>query len=302
MGPRRKHAPAGSIDWIESPQWHPQARRWLEAHGRMLPPEEGAQGATSLLKARSAAEELAAAADWARNNSRDETFRAWICVPDLAARRSEVIDAFDAALAPQRFNLGSSSGAGYAVAGGSPLSEYAPVRAALALLRASLGAVSFADFSALLRSAELQGSEEEAGSAARLDMALRRRAANEASLAAWLDLAERAAVVDKVGAVPAVKRLRAALLQLSQLRGRPGLSANGARSGAPPSNSLLGRFARAGRAPSISRRNVSENCWPHWRPAMRCSGSMAGSRRNASCSGQRAKRRSKCKPACRESG
>jgi ATP-dependent helicase/nuclease subunit B len=220
----RADVPAGSIDWIESPQWHPQARRWLESRGRILLPEERASSTISLIKAHSAAEELAAAADWARSNFTDESFRAWLCVPDLSTRRSEVIDAFDAALAPQRFNLSSSSGAAYAVAGGSPLSEYAPVHAALAFLQASLGSVTFADFSTLLRSPELHGSVAEAGGAARLDIALRRRASNEASLATWLDLAERVARVEGIANVPAVARLRAALQQLSQARGAKAFS------------------------------------------------------------------------------
>lgn len=220
----RADTAAGSIDWIESPQWHPQARQWLEAHGRILLPQEHAQSSASLLKACSAAEELAAAADWARSNSADERFRAWICVPDLSVRRSEVMDAFDAALAPQRYGLGASRGAGYAMAGGSPLSEYAPVRAALVLLQASLGVVSFADFSALLRSAELQGSDAEAGRSARLDISLRRRAANEATLTAWLDLAERVMRIEEISGVPAVARLRAALQRLSQAQGAKAFS------------------------------------------------------------------------------
>jgi ATP-dependent helicase/nuclease subunit B len=211
---QRAEATSGSIDWIESPQWRPAARRWLESRGRMLLPQEGGEGSVSLMNTRSAAEEIGAAADWARRNSHDERFRAWICVPDLNARRSEVIDAFDAVLAPQRFALNASGGAGYAVAGGSPLSEYAPVRAALDLLQASSGPVSFADFSALLRSAELQDSDAEAGSAARLDITLRRRASSEASLATWLDMAERASRIEQIGSVPAVMRLRAALQQL----------------------------------------------------------------------------------------
>ena len=66
-----------------------------------------------------------------RQSAGDAEFRAWICVPDLAARRAELVDAFDAALAPQRFALAASrpAGAPYAVAGGTPLADYAPVRA-----------------------------------------------------------------------------------------------------------------------------------------------------------------------------
>ena len=108
----------------------------------LLPEEQPREGEASILEAASAADELAAVADWARRNSADENFRAWVCVPDLSRRRSEVIDAFDAELAPRRFGFGTPGPAGYAVAGGSPLAEYAPVRSALQLLNASVGSVS----------------------------------------------------------------------------------------------------------------------------------------------------------------
>jgi len=212
-------SPGGPIDWIESPQWRPAARRWLEQHGRVLPPQRQISG-LSVVKAPSPAAELAAIADWARGKLAEDGFRAWICVPDLNRRRAEVVDAFDAALAPQRFALrGDAREAPYAVAGGTPLADYAPVRAALALLAASVGTVSFVQFSALLRAPELQGSDSEAGSAARLDVALRRRASNDADFSGWLDLAERVARGEQLGPVAAVERLRAALQVLSQLQG-----------------------------------------------------------------------------------
>ena len=211
--------PSGAIDWIENPLWRPAARRWLQQHGRMLLPEDAGAGAVSLFKAHAAAEELAAMADWVRRESSDERFRAWICVPDLNRRRAEIIDAFDAALAPQRFALGPSGAASYAVAGGTPLADYAPVRVALELLQASVGSVPFAQFSKLLRAAELQGSDAEAGSAARLDVALRRRASSEADLTTWLDLAEGVARGEELAASPSVQRLRSAQQQLSQMQG-----------------------------------------------------------------------------------
>jgi probable DNA repair protein len=159
-------------------------------------------------------------ADWARDKLAQEGFRAWICVPDLNRRRAEVIDAFDAALAPQRFALrGDLREAPYAVAGGTPLADYAPVRAALELLAASLGVVPFVQFSALLRTPELQESDAEASSAARLDVALRRRASYDADLTGWLDLAERVARSEQIAAAAAVQRLRAAHRVLSELQG-----------------------------------------------------------------------------------
>jgi ATP-dependent helicase/nuclease subunit B len=213
-------SPGAPIDWIESPQWRPAARRWLEQHGRVLPPQRQIHAESSIARAPSPAAELAAIADWARGKLAEDGFRAWICVPDLNRRRAEVIDAFDAALAPQRFALrGDLREAPYAVAGGTPLADYAPVRAALELLAASVGTVAFVQFSALLRAPELQDNDSEAGSAARLDVALRRRASNEADFAGWLDLADRVARAEQMAPAAAVQRLRAAHQVLSQLQG-----------------------------------------------------------------------------------
>ena len=214
-------SPGAPVDWIESPQWRPAARRWLEQHGRiLLPRQDRTPPKLALASAPSPAAELAAMADWARGDLAEEGFRAWICVPDLNRRRAEVVDAFDAALAPQRFALrGDSRAAPYAVAGGTPLADYAPVRAALELLAASLGKVEFVQFSALLRAPELQDSGSEAGSAARLDVALRRRASNDADLSAWLELADRVAAASQMSPAAAVQRLRAAHQVLSDLQG-----------------------------------------------------------------------------------
>jgi ATP-dependent helicase/nuclease subunit B len=212
-------SPGGPIDWIESPQWRPAARRWLERRGRELRPQRQIPG-LSIVRAPSPAAELAAVADWAHGKLAEDGFRAWICIPDLNRRRAEVVDAFDAALVPQRFALrGDLREAPYAVAGGTPLADYAPVRAALELLAASVGTVSFVQFSALLRAPELQDSDSEAGSAARLDVALRRRASNDADFAGWLDLADRVAPASQMAPAAAVQRLRAAHHVLSQLQG-----------------------------------------------------------------------------------
>ena len=192
----REPPPAEPILWIESPVWRPMARHWLQRHGRMLEPPSNILRSSFRLQAASPAAELAAIADWALVNLRAaEHFRAWICIPDLHQRRAEVVDAFDAALAPARYGLSDHPAAApYAVAGGTPLSEFAPVRAALDTLDASLGLVPFERFSALLRAPELQASAAEAGAAARLDVQLRKRGPSEADLPEWLRLADRIAV------------------------------------------------------------------------------------------------------------
>jgi probable DNA repair protein len=204
-------APAAKVWWIESPAWRPAARQWLLRHGRMLAPLTAASHSASYTRAPSPAAELAAIGEWARAGLRAHpNFRAWIFVPDLASRRAEVVDALDAALAPQRFGLDADlKPAPYAVAGGTPLADYAPVRAALEALGAGIGTIDFARFSALLRAPELQASVAEAGAAARLDLALRKAACSEADLRTWLALAENVAVRENLSAVPALERLQA---------------------------------------------------------------------------------------------
>jgi hypothetical protein len=164
--------------------------------------------------------------EWASANLRaDERFRAWICVPDLGRRRTEVTDALDAALAPRRFALTDNSvTAAYAVAGGTPLGEFASVRAALEILDAGTEATSFDRFSALLRAPELQASAAEAAAATLLDLQLRKQGPAEADAAAWLTTAERITAVRGLAPVAALQRLRGAFRKLEDLRGSQSMS------------------------------------------------------------------------------
>ena len=218
-------ASAETIAWIESPVWRPVARQWLQRHGPMLAAHGRVPRTAGRLNAASPAAELAAIADWALENLRSsERFRAWICIPDLNLRRADVVDAMDAALAPQRFTLSESLGeAPYAVAGGTPLAEFAPVRAALETLAASVGPVPFERFSALLRAPELQSAAAEAAAAALVDLQLRKQGPSEADLATWLALGERMAAAQAIGA-PALQRLQGALRALEDLRGNHPIS------------------------------------------------------------------------------
>jgi ATP-dependent helicase/nuclease subunit B len=214
------------ITWIESPLWRPVARRWLERHaGRPLPPASLAAVASRsravIVRADSPAAELAALARWARAAlAADPSFRAWVSIRDLASRRADVVDALDAELAPQRFSLADrSDGAAYAIAGGTPLAEYAPVYAALELLESSSGAVPFERFSALLRAPGLSGTPGEASAAARLDAQLRSRVPSEATLLEWFAHAGRVARIRSLEPPAALVRLAEAARILDQLRG-----------------------------------------------------------------------------------
>lgn len=221
-------APPAVVSWIESPLWRPVARRWLEGNaGAPLRPEAvSRRGAPRTLQAASPDAELAALAEWARSGlEADPSFRAWVSVRDLGARRDEVADALDAALAPQRFSLDVSLGvAPYAAAGGTPLADHAPVRAALEFLTAAAGAVPFDRFSVLLRAPELQASPAEASAAARLDALLRTRVPSEATLREWLTRSEDVARGSTLDSPAALARLRSALRVLDGLAGHHPMS------------------------------------------------------------------------------
>ena len=213
--------------WIDSPAWRPAARRWLARHaGAPLVartadcPAGAALESPRSVKAASPEAELASIAQWAgRHLEANPEFRAWICVRDLAARRFEVVDAFDAELAPHRFSLDDAEqGAPYAVAGGTPLADYPPVRAALEFLAACGGTISFDQFSALLRTPELHAAGE-AGTAAQLDAELRRVAPNEAPLVSWLQMAERTGSLRNLKPVAALSHLTTASRALAELSG-----------------------------------------------------------------------------------
>jgi ATP-dependent helicase/nuclease subunit B len=230
----RVAAPQSALAWIESPAWRPVARQWLAGNGLLLMPEQipAPQAAEqqrprasplpwpSRVGAASPAAELSALASWAQFNLQaDARFRAWVCIPDLNQRRAEVVDAMDAALARQRFSLRyAPTAAPYAVAGGTSLAGFAPVRIALETLTVSMGAVSFPRFSVLLRTPEMQATPADASAAAALDVALRSRAPSEADIDTWLGIAERVARTENLGPVAAVQRLRAVRRALTGLR------------------------------------------------------------------------------------
>jgi probable DNA repair protein len=211
-------APEERIAWVESPIWRPAALRWLRKHGREIaPPGLSSSRACRVFHAATPEVEIAAVAEWAEAGSRLGEFRAWVCVPDLESRRDAIVDAFDALPAPR-------GALRYAVAGGTPLMDYAPVRAALDTLAATGGAVSFEQFSGLLRMPELQASAAEAARAAFLDAELRPWAPSQARLDEWLAISDRIGR-PKNAVPPALRRLRESFQALTAVRGRQPISA-----------------------------------------------------------------------------
>jgi probable DNA repair protein len=206
------------LSFIDSEQWRPAARQWLRRHAEALSPQR-LVGLGEVFSAESPGRELAAMAEWARSQlAQHEEFRAWICIPSLAARRAEVQGAFDAQLAPDRFALRADPlPAPYGLAGGEPLAQVATVRVALALLRAGAAPMEFRDFSAMLRESALHESAAEAGEAARLDVLLRERGPNRASLGRWLTVCE--SLQHSGCPLPGLARLRRAFRTLDEASG-----------------------------------------------------------------------------------
>ncbi|MCX7962022.1 MAG: PD-(D/E)XK nuclease family protein [Burkholderiales bacterium] len=123
----------------------------------------------------SAAEELEAAAWWARARLQSGARRIGVVVPDLAERRREVARVFARVLAPASV-LAGAGGAPmpFELSAGAPLAEWPLVASALDLLDAAHGEVAFEVASRLLRSPFLGGAESEREARALLDARLRR--------------------------------------------------------------------------------------------------------------------------------
>ncbi len=204
------------LAWIDNPAWRPVVRQWLTRHAQRISPRAEIAGDGRALHFDSSEAELAHLARSVRERlEADVKFRTWVCIPDLARRRSEVAAAFDAEFAPGRFTLSSAVPlAAYALAGGTPLAQHASVRAVLDFLDAANGGVSFVKFSALLRAPWLQESETDAVAAAILECELRDRGPHEATLAVWLKLCDEFRRVKSLPPLAAAVHLSRALATL----------------------------------------------------------------------------------------
>ncbi len=194
--------------------WQPQVRSWLQAHAMpaLAPMRYGAgEAAASVRVFNSFDAEIAACAHWAQAClAADPDFRAFIVIPNAALERARVTDIFDAALARERFELRDPGAAPlYAIAGGTPLVEFEPVRLAMLTLQAAVGRIPFKMFSRLLRTPALSDGVDDSGHTARLDRELRRVAPYEADLAHWLTLARELAHRLGVAEPATVQRLTA---------------------------------------------------------------------------------------------
>ncbi len=139
----------------------------------------------------SARHELEAAAQWARAKVEAGAMRVGVVVPELAARRREVLRVFARSMNPAHALPGSEPRAlPFNVSLGEPLAETPLAHAALAILALALGEVPFEAASRLVRSPFVGGGDDEMAARARLDAKLRESAPARVSLGKLVGLVE----------------------------------------------------------------------------------------------------------------
>lgn len=123
---------------------------------------------------RAAVEEIVAAADWARRQCEAGCSRIGIIVPDLSARRGQVMRIFDDTFLPHAVLPAPTPGARpYNVSMGLPLSDYPAASAALRMLELGGGEISCEEAGSLLRSPFVGEAEVERACRSLLDVACR---------------------------------------------------------------------------------------------------------------------------------
>ncbi|MFN2646826.1 MAG: PD-(D/E)XK nuclease family protein [Burkholderiales bacterium] len=147
----------------------------------------------------SATQELEAAAKWARARLEAGAKRIGVVVPDLGARRAEVVRIFARVMNPG-YNLPARASAPlpFNLSLGRPLAAYALVGAALTLLELVFRPIDFAHASHLIRSPFLGGADRELAKRAALDVRLRRDADETISLAKLIAASEPAPLLRKL--------------------------------------------------------------------------------------------------------
>ena len=220
----------------------------------------------------SARHELEAAAQWARARLEAGTARIGVVVPELAARRKEVVRVFARTMRPAHGVPGAVSAsqpaappfnAPFNLSLGAPLADAPLAHAALSILALALGEVPFEQASKLVRSPFVGGGDEEMAARARLDAALRKTAPARVSLGKLVGLVEGCPVLrERLETLFSVPRLETAsphewgrhFTLLLDAAGFPGRSLDSAEFQTRAKlNEMLAEFARLERvAPRMS--------------------------------------------------
>ena len=181
------------------------------------------QGVVRRHAVRAASDEIAAAAEWARRELEAGIGRIGIVIPELAARRVQVLRIFDDVFLPQLMLAADAAGVRpYNVSLGLPLSDYPAVAAALRILDLGCGQMPCEEMGGLLRSPFLGDAGEERVRRALLDVACRtgEPLVNTADVV-WLALQKDRAGAPRPHSAPKLA-LRLKTLQ-ALLRGFPSL-------------------------------------------------------------------------------
>ena len=178
----------------------PQEREFLDACAAngievKLCDQERIASTPSRLVFQSARHELEAAAGWARAKVEGGAKRIGVVVPELAARRREVMRVFARTMHPAHNLPGAGAAAPptalpFNLSLGEPLAQAPLVHAALSILALAAGEVPFEQASRLLRSPFVGGGEDEMAARARLDARLRRSAPAHLTLGKLVGLVE----------------------------------------------------------------------------------------------------------------
>jgi len=247
----------------------PQEREFLDACAAQgievrVCGQEKADSNPKRIVFQSARHELEAAAAWARAKLEAGAARIGVVVPELAARRREVLRVFARCMNPAHALPESEPRAlPFNVSLGEPLSDTPLAHAALSILALALGEVPFEAASRLVRSPFVGGGEEELAARARLDAVLRKSAPARLTLGKLVGLAEDCPLLrqalEKMYSVP---RLESAsphewgehFTRLLEAAGFPGRSLDSAEYQARAKfNELLAEFAKLERvAPRMS--------------------------------------------------
>lgn len=135
------------------------------------------QGSALRTACKDSRDEIRRVAAWARSQLEAGQARIGVVVPDLARRRTAIVRAFSAVMAPDYALPGAAQRAmPFNVSLGLALTSYPLVDAALRVLELAGREIDFKHVSRLICSPFLAGGEAEMASRARLDAALRKRA------------------------------------------------------------------------------------------------------------------------------
>jgi len=151
------------------------------------------RGAVSRIPCRDRRDEIIRAATWARSQLEAGCPSIGVVVPDIEARRTEVVRIFSAVMAPDYALPGTLERVlPFNISLGAGLPSYPLVHAALLVLELCGRGMRFEQLSTLIRSPFLAGAEAEMAGRARLDAQLRRRAEPVVNLDGLLVLIRRA--------------------------------------------------------------------------------------------------------------